>query len=472
MSRRTVPASLLLASLFWLVLVGGPLSAAITSASGGTFNLSAEGSADWVHWGLTSATSVNRKSGVAAQIGPLTAVGAPALQWTNAPASRMTWVWSDGTPTASATTRTFLYHGDAGAGPDPAYIGRGFRFTVAADTSERTLAVYLGGSRSRARISVQLSDGSAPVLSQTVENLSGPYDRRLELTYRAASPGQTLTVEYLQETASGNIILGAATLQASTTVPPNQPPLLAPIGAQTATEGQQLAFTVTATDPGDTVTLSASGLPAGASFRDNGGGSGAFSWTPATGAAAASPNAVTFTATDSLGQQDAETTQITVLQAPPGGGQLSAAITSASGGTFNLSAEGSADWAHWGLTSATSVNRKSGVTAQIGPLTALGAPALQSTNAPASRMTWVWSDGTPTASATTRTFLNQGDTTGKTDNPAYIGRGFRFTVAADTSERTLAVYLGGSRSRARINVQLSDGSAPVLSQTVENLSGP
>jgi hypothetical protein len=80
--------------------------------------------------------------------------------------------------------------------------------------------VYLGGSRSRARINVQLSDGSAPVLSQTVENLSGPYDHRLELTYRAASPGQTLTVEYLQETASGNIILGAAT-----SAPPAQIPL-------------------------------------------------------------------------------------------------------------------------------------------------------------------------------------------------------------------------------------------------------
>jgi hypothetical protein len=93
----------------------------------------------------------------------------------------------------------------------------------------------------------------------------------------------------------------------------NQPPLFTPIGPQSVAEGQELAFTVSASDPdpGDMVSLSASGLPAGATFLDNGDGSGEFFWTPATGAAANSPYTVSFTATDPLGQQGVETIQIT-----------------------------------------------------------------------------------------------------------------------------------------------------------------
>jgi len=47
----------------------------------------------------------------------------------------------------------------------------------------------------------------------TVENLSSAFDRRLAVTYRAASPGQTLTLRYIQETSGGNITLQAATLE-------------------------------------------------------------------------------------------------------------------------------------------------------------------------------------------------------------------------------------------------------------------
>lgn len=46
-------------------------------------------------------------------------------------------------------------------------------------------------------------------------------------------------------------------------------------------ENQPIAFSVTASsDPGDPVTLTASGMPVGASFMDHGDGTGDFSWTP------------------------------------------------------------------------------------------------------------------------------------------------------------------------------------------------
>ena len=77
----------------------------------------------------------------------------------------------------------------------------------------------------------------------------------------------------------------------------NDAPVLDPIGAKSVNEETLLSFTVTAGDPDDvpanTVTLSATGLPSGASFIP---ATGVFSWTP-TESQQGSYN-VTFTATD------------------------------------------------------------------------------------------------------------------------------------------------------------------------------
>ncbi|MCE5187067.1 MAG: putative Ig domain-containing protein [Planctomycetaceae bacterium] len=89
--------------------------------------------------------------------------------------------------------------------------------------------------------------------------------------------------------------------------PINNPPVLAPIAAQQVTASNRLNFTLTASDPdGDAVTLSAQGLPSGATFS-----AAAFSWTP-TAAQAGTYN-VTFSAADAKGGTDAITVQITVL---------------------------------------------------------------------------------------------------------------------------------------------------------------
>jgi hypothetical protein len=58
----------------------------------------------------------------------------------------------------------------------------------------------------------------------------------------------------------------------------NQPPIMGNIGNRTGKEGQQMSFTIPATDPdNDTLSFSATGLPTGASLNQT---SGAFSWTP------------------------------------------------------------------------------------------------------------------------------------------------------------------------------------------------
>jgi len=84
----------------------------------------------------------------------------------------------------------------------------------------------------------------------------------------------------------------------------NSPPALSIPGTQTLTAGTTVRFTVNATDGSKTVTLTASGLPPGATFSSTqsfaGGASSVFSWTP-TDAQAPGDYDVTFTAQDTQG---------------------------------------------------------------------------------------------------------------------------------------------------------------------------
>ena len=67
------------------------------------------------------------------------------------------------------------------------------------------------------------------------------------------------------------------------TINVNQPPVLNPIGNKAVNEGQNLAFTLTATDPnGDPLIFSASGMPSGATLTGAN-----FSWTPSNAQAGA-----------------------------------------------------------------------------------------------------------------------------------------------------------------------------------------
>ena len=160
-------------------------SGAISASVGSTapsINLTTEGSADWVHWALNSASSVNRKSGVAEQISDI--AGSTARRFVGGN-SRASYTWTDGTPTGSTTTSAGLYFSSAGST---------IQFTVPADPTPRTLTVHLGGYQARGRIEVSLSDGTVPPFVTTVQDLANPFDRTLTVDFQAASPGQTLTV--------------------------------------------------------------------------------------------------------------------------------------------------------------------------------------------------------------------------------------------------------------------------------------
>jgi len=102
----------------------------------------------------------------------------------------------------------------------------------------------------------------------------------------------------------------------SITYTDNSPPLLVVPSNQTVMIGTRLVFQVTATDPGETITLAVSNLPSGASFNAT---SGTFSWTPTAGQQG-SYN-LTFTAVDNsspaLSYARSDTVRVESASTPP-----------------------------------------------------------------------------------------------------------------------------------------------------------
>ena len=96
-------------------------------------------------------------------------------------------------------------------------LNNGYRISVPADTTSRTLKVYLSVWAARAHVQATLSDGSAPAYSALFEDTAGNSNYQVvTVTYSAASAGQTLTFEFTVDTIydpDGNVTLQAATLQ-------------------------------------------------------------------------------------------------------------------------------------------------------------------------------------------------------------------------------------------------------------------
>ncbi len=185
-------------------LSAGPQGAlsGLGNSSSTAANLTAEGPADWVHWGDAS---LNRKAAVAAQISDETVVGAgSALKYGN---DLRSLNWSDGSPTVTATNNNaglYIYG-----------VGQGFSLTAPANTNTRTLVIHVGGWNSSGTLRAHLSDGSAADFVDTTPSAPGQYDRNYTLTYNAATsnPGLTLKVTWVMSSGTGNVTINGAALQ-------------------------------------------------------------------------------------------------------------------------------------------------------------------------------------------------------------------------------------------------------------------
>ncbi len=143
------------------------------------------------------------------------------------------------------------------------------------------------------------------------------------------TPGSAGVFPDIQFEVSDGLLIDseAITITVEEPVPANQPPVLDPVGDQTAVVDQLLTIDVAASDPdGDNLTFSASNLPDGASFDDL---TGSFSWTP--GSAGVFPD-IRFEVSDGL-LTDSEAVTITVEE-PATGGEI---LVSLEEGTDNFS---------------------------------------------------------------------------------------------------------------------------------------
>ena len=186
-----------------------------------------------------------------------------ATQGQTTPYSVTITVTDNGNPTASDSDHH--HHGRgrqpaAGAGPDRRPHG------------ERKRAPHVHGNRDRSGRWCADLRGREPAGRRDPER----DDRRLQLD-ADFSQGQTTpySVTVIVTDAGGLNDQETFTITVGNV---NRPPVLAAIGAKTATGGVPLTFTATATDPdGGALTFAATNLPAGATLNAT---TGAFSWTP------------------------------------------------------------------------------------------------------------------------------------------------------------------------------------------------
>ena len=418
--------------------------------SGSVVELTQEGQIDWVHWGLYTETSLNRKAGVVSQISDFVPVSnsngvAVVYQFAD---NFNGYSWQDGSPVAAVTNTTT----GVWAFGTPVQ-GSGFRIFAPADTGTRTLQVYVGAFKARGKLEAFVGDGSArgytnSSLFNTGNGPSGVYT----LVYSADAPGQTLTVRWTLAMPSGpdaNVTLQAAAMVSSTANNPPFTSFLSPANNATFSAGGDIVLRAMASDLDGTVS-----------------------------------NVEFFHDDTKIGEDGTDPYEVTWSNVPPGMYRLSLRTTDNEGAVstagpveifvhgqggslvgsrvippalpvaVNLTAEGARDWIHWGLASNRPMDRKAGVAAQLSNFTKIGTNAV---NRYANNYTaFSWTDGAPTTSATAT----------PTGVFTYgLEEGFELSAQADTTARTLRIYAGLFGAQGNFQAWLSDFSAPAYTDT-------
>jgi hypothetical protein len=413
--------------------VTGTNGAVLTSldVAPASVNLTEEGTSDWVHWGVYTDSSVDRKTGVAPQIGDLVPTSQAYPFWDNP----TTFTWTDGVPNLSMT-----------ATPTGVYIPglyQGFQLTLPADTNPRTLKLYVGSFGARGKFTAILSDYSAPVfIDRSIENFGNGPASVYTLNYAAASPAQTLNITFSVDQVYDGF--GNVTVQAATLVSSANPLYVALTGPTNNT-----VFSSPASIPLQAILTGGDGAPRPVEFYNGAVKIGVASNAPyAMNWNVVTPGVYTLyaKATNSLGiVQTSDPVRVFVVS---NGGFLDGGFSTSSG-SVDLTAEGTRDWVHWGLERKGSLNRKLNVLPLISDFDEIGSGQVnQYTDNPVS---FSWSDGGPNLTiggTTTGVYVNE------------LGSGFEITVPADKTLRRLEVYVGLYGARGELEAWLSDYSAP------------
>ncbi len=184
----------------------GRLSGAVADSTNMTVDLTS-GARDWVHFGLNSSGDVNRKAGVSPLISTFTPLVVGTLHRFSD--NRVTFTWSDGSPTASSSATTDGVYFDNAP--------KGFSITAPADATTRKLKVYVSAYQADFILTAHLSDSSAPDYTDTQTNNvnSTSIYREYTFDYNAASVGMLKVSWYdsADHNGGGNVTLAAAILQ-------------------------------------------------------------------------------------------------------------------------------------------------------------------------------------------------------------------------------------------------------------------
>jgi len=455
-SVRVLVVGALLSAAASRAAPGPALSASFaTVPAGSVVDLTSEGEVDWVHWGLFTETSLDRKAGVVPQISDFTPVDAPSgfvfiYQFGD---NANGYSWSDGTPTAAVTNTTT----GVWAYGTPV-IGSGFKFSVPADTATRTLKVYVGAFKARGRFEAYLTDGSARGYSNTsLFNMGNGPSGVYTLTYAAASAGQQLVVVWTLSMPGGpdaNVTLQAATLTSSGA---NNLPFVTltnPVNNASVAAGSSITIKADARDLDGTV-AKVEFFQGDTSLGEDTSPPFAFTWN----AVPAGHYVLTAQATDDQGATSTSSPVEIFVHGTGGSLSGSVALPPALPPAVNLTSEGTSDWIHWGRATNNLMDRKAGVAAQISDFAKLGTNQVEpyADNYTA----FSWSDGTPATAVA-------GTTTGVFTHG--LDDGFELVASADTSIRTLKVYVGLYAAEGEFQAWLSDFSAPAYTDvSLQNL---
>jgi len=219
---------------------GGALSGSIAIPTN-HLDLTLEGTSDWAHWGLSTNSNFDHKSGVTQKIPDLAVFGDnPVERYED---NHTAFSWSDGTPTPTATNST--------TGVFITGVTNGFRIEVPADTTHRRLKVYVGLYGARGNFQAWLSDFSAPAYTDTsISNLYQSSYAVVTLDYSAASAGQSLIVQFkslvLYDLDFGNVTWQAATLVEDVQTSSMAPSITQQPVSQVVTQGANVLFSVAA----------------------------------------------------------------------------------------------------------------------------------------------------------------------------------------------------------------------------------
>ncbi len=462
-SKQYVPSGMIGS---FSVALGGSLAGS-QNAPASSYNLTTLGTADWAYWGRGATLgNFDHKATGGSQISNVTTLGNGSYGGYSDNSRNASW--TDGTPDASDTNEHgYIWANNA--------IGAGYSFTAPADTTTRTLYIDAGGYSSGGTLTAHLSDKSAADVVFTASG-NALYTNLYTITYRAASAGQKLTISYVKSTningTGGSVDLIAAYLAgapvADTTKPQAVLQAVPPITSSSTAVTLKVVYT-------DNVAVNASSLASG-----NIGLTGPTSQTAKFVSASPSGNGATITATYSVaapsggwtmaangsytvtlvGGSVADTSNNFAVQATLGNFQIAipasgagslSGVQAVAASSYNLTALGTSDWAHWGRGNVYgNFDHKAAGSSQISNVTVLGSGNVGSYYDPSRAVSW--NDGAPTAS-------DSADNAYIWANNA-IGAGYSFTVPADTTTRTLYVYAGGNSSGSTLTAHLSGGAAP------------